>query len=136
MGNRLLLQAALGEQPDQARGHLGFGRHGRKVIRNFRSSEDFFLTFIRCSRKFHSEMTHRSEVSRTPRYADLSEYIKASGKRKQFVAKIELEIDPPRLSELLNPEMYEPRVDDSLVERIAKLLNQSPNYVRKLYRAA
>lgn len=81
-------------------------------------------------------MTHRSEVSRTPRYADLSEYIKASGKRKQFVAKIELEIDPPRLSELLNPEMYEPRVDDSLVERIAKLLNQSPNYVRKLYRAA
>lgn len=67
------------------------------------------------------------------RYADLADYVKRSGKRKQFIARTELEIPPPRFSELLNPDFYQPRVDDDLIGRIARLLNQTSAYVRKLY---
>lgn len=69
----------------------------------------------------------------TARFESLAEYIRLTGKRKNFVATVELQIDPPRLSELLTPEVYRPRVDDDLADRIAQLLNQKPDYVRKIY---
>lgn len=79
-------------------------------------------------------MDKRLDVSRgTTRYRDLHDYLAQSGKRKQFVARQELDIHPPRLSELLNPDVYCPRVDDELLKRIAELLNQPPEYVRKIY---
>lgn len=82
-------------------------------------------------------MSKSLDVSRgTIRYADLSEYVRKTGKRKQFVARVELDIDPPRFTELLNPDMYRPRVDEVLAKRIAALLNQPVSHVRKIYRVA
>lgn len=82
-------------------------------------------------------MSKRLSVSRgTVRYASLSDYIEGTGKRKNFVARHELDIDPPHLSRLLKPEIWKPQLDDTLVSKIAKLLNRPDAYVRDYYRKA
>lgn len=73
-------------------------------------------------------------LSNSPeRFTSLADYIARSGKRKGFVARVELDVEPYRFTALLNPDTYQPRVDDELVARIAKLLNQPFNYVRKQF---
>jgi hypothetical protein len=72
----------------------------------------------------------------TSRYETLSEYIDATGKRKNFVARVELGIEPSKLSELLKPGVYRPQPDDALIAKIATLLNQPESYVRDFYRKA
>ena len=71
------------------------------------------------------------------RYRDLNEYAFANRKtiNKTALAK-SLDVWPSKLTTLLNPDSYRVALDDQLVERIAELLNQTPDYVRKLYRVA
>jgi hypothetical protein len=52
--------------------------------------------------------------------------------RKSDVALV-LEVHPAFFSKLLDPQRYQPLVNDDLVNRIAELWNQEPTYVRKLY---
>jgi hypothetical protein len=75
----------------------------------------------------------RGQEAGEPSYRDLNEYIERSGKRKNFVARVELQIDPPRLSELLKSDTWRPRVDDDLARRIAEVLHQPLSYVREIY---
>jgi hypothetical protein len=66
------------------------------------------------------------------RYADLKEFCEATGIKKGWIAK-QLGVTPPQFSELLNPDIYHPKVDDELVAKIAELLNQTDTYVRRMY---
>ena len=69
------------------------------------------------------------------RYANLREYVEATGRKKNHIAA-QLGVRPQIFSYLLRPEIYRPRVDEDLARAIAALLNQSESYVRRLYARA
>lgn len=73
-------------------------------------------------------------MSNRPRSAfrTLGEYVEATGLKKNRVAA-SLGIHPRTFSELLNPDVYQPTVDDELARKIAELLNQPVSYVRRMY---
>jgi plasmid maintenance system antidote protein VapI len=66
------------------------------------------------------------------RYESLLAYLDDTGVKKNRLA-LRLGIDPRRLTELLNPEVYRPKVSDDVAERVADVLNQPVSYVRKFY---
>lgn len=68
-------------------------------------------------------------------FETLGDYVEAKGLKKNRVG-IELGVSPQLFSALLNPRVYRPKVDDELAEKIAALLNQTPDYVRDFYRKA
>jgi hypothetical protein len=72
------------------------------------------------------------DTMRAKRYSDLQGYCDATGIKKGFVAK-QLGISRFQLSGLLYPDRYPVVLTDDLVERLAELLNQRTDYVRKLY---
>jgi hypothetical protein len=65
-------------------------------------------------------------------YPTLGDYVAAKGMKKNRVAA-QLGVRPQVFSCLLNPEIYQPKVDDDLAKRIAELLNQPVEHVRQLY---
>lgn len=71
------------------------------------------------------------------RYSDLHEYLFLN---RREVNKTELArslgVWPSKLTTLLNPERYRVAIDEDLAQRIAALLNQTPEYVRRLYNEA
>jgi hypothetical protein len=71
------------------------------------------------------------------RYRDLNEYLFVNRKsvNKTDLAK-RLEIWPSKLTTLLNPESYRVALDEPLIQRIADVLGQDANYVRKFYEEA
>jgi plasmid maintenance system antidote protein VapI len=66
------------------------------------------------------------------RFADLAEYIETHGLKKYAVANV-LGVSRYQMSALLYPGRYAVSIDEDLIDRIAQLLNQKPDYVRKLY---
>lgn len=66
------------------------------------------------------------------RYVDLADYCRRNGLLKSYVAD-QLGVQPWFFTELLNPDRYRPKVDDTLAVKIAGLLNQPIEYVNKLY---
>jgi len=69
------------------------------------------------------------------KFTDLHIY-RAAHRMKNFELANELGVSAFRLAGLLYPERYSVRLDDGLVSRIAKLLNQTPEYVRRQYQRA
>lgn len=68
------------------------------------------------------------------RFTDLNEYLFVHrGQVKKTQLARDLGVWPSKLTALLNPDTYRVSLDDDLVTRIAALLNQSPEYVRRLY---
>ena len=66
-------------------------------------------------------------------HRDLNAYLKAAGRRKDWLAK-KLDISPSQVTFLLNRKKYaDRRVSDDLVAKIAALLGQSATYVRKQF---
>jgi len=68
-------------------------------------------------------------------YPDLHVYMAVKRLKRYEVAKL-LGVSGFRMSALLYPDRYPVRVDDDLVSRIAALLNQTPEYVRRQYQRA
>lgn len=67
-----------------------------------------------------------------PTYLDLRDFFAQTGLRKAYIAA-RLGIEPYELSRLLNPDHYRPKVDGTMVVKIAALLNQPVEYVERLY---
>jgi plasmid maintenance system antidote protein VapI len=71
------------------------------------------------------------------RYQDLNEYLFAN---RKTVSKTDLanrlKIWPSKLTTLLNPESYRVALSEELIERVAEVLGQSVDYVRKFYKKA
>ena len=68
---------------------------------------------------------------------DLNEFLFANRKtvNKTELAR-QLNVWPSKLTTLLNPDSYRVAIDDDLAARIAKVLNQTTDYVRKFYAKA
>ena len=77
-------------------------------------------------------MSHPSK-----RYRDLNEYLYEN---RDEINKTELSkrlnVWPSKLTTLLKPDSYRVALDEALIERIAKVLNQDVAYVRRLYKVA
>lgn len=71
----------------------------------------------------------------TQRYDDLQSYCDANPQLKERWIAAQLEIDPARFSKLKSRK-YGLRPSDAEVDRLAELLNQPRQYVRKLYKVA
>lgn len=71
------------------------------------------------------------------RYRDLNEFLFVNREtvNKTQLAK-RLNVWPSKLTALLNPHSYRVNLDEVLEARIASVLNQSVEYVRKLYAEA
>jgi plasmid maintenance system antidote protein VapI len=71
------------------------------------------------------------------RYRDLNEYLFVNRKtvNKTDLAR-RLEVWPSKLTTLLNPESYRVALDEPLIQRIAEVLGQNADYVRKFYEKA
>jgi len=69
------------------------------------------------------------------KYPDLHVYASKKKLPKWEIAKA-LGVSRFRLSGLLYPDRYPVKLDDDLVTRIAALLNQTPEYVRRQYQRA
>ena len=69
-------------------------------------------------------------------YRDLNHFLFENRRvTKTSLAKL-LQIWPSKLTTLLNPDSYRVSIDDLLTDRIAAVLNQPPDYVRRLYERA
>jgi hypothetical protein len=67
------------------------------------------------------------------RHRDLHAYFEATGTKKTFVTK-QLGISRFQMAGLLYPDRYPvPEMTPDLAARLSKLLNQSTDYVRRLY---
>lgn len=59
------------------------------------------------------------------------EFLNPKMKKRDIAAR--LRVSPSRYSYLRAPEAYRPRLAAGELHRIAKLLNQAPEYVRAIY---
>jgi plasmid maintenance system antidote protein VapI len=69
------------------------------------------------------------------RYKDLHEYFRETGTKKTFIAQ-KLGISRFQMSALLYPDRYPIDITPDLERRIATLLGQPVEYVRKFYERA
>lgn len=60
-------------------------------------------------------------------------YLHREEKPKKSEVAQEIGVHPSFFSKLLDPNRYQPLVDDALADRIAAMWNQPRDYVRKLY---
>lgn len=66
------------------------------------------------------------------RYQSLREYFYLNPKVRKGDVALMLGVWPSRLTTLQDPERPQ-RLDDDLVQKLADLLNQPPDYIRQLY---
>lgn len=73
--------------------------------------------------------------AKAARYTNLHTYCAETGTKKVFIAN-RLGVSRFQLAGLLYPERYSVLLTDTLVTRLAELLNQPTQHVRKLYERA
>lgn len=71
----------------------------------------------------------------TERFRSLQQYVDAIGVRKWWLAK-QIGVSRFQMTALLHPGRYAVAISDDTIERIAALLNQSTEYVKRLYSKA